>query len=84
MCFALGFLFDKLPLGWLRKFLRLVGENSLEIYLFNVSVFFETALWRRIFAFGPSNRLYWLVIFALNIACGVALHKAVGKIRDKR
>lgn len=84
MCFVLGFLFDKLPLGWLRKFLRLVGENSLEIYLFNVSVFFETALWRRIFAFGPSNRLYWLVIFALNIACGVALHKAVGKIRDKR
>ena len=84
MCFALGFLFDKLPLGWLRKFLRLVGENSLEIYLFNVSVFCETDLWRKIFTFGPTNRLYWLVIFGLNIACGVALHKAVGKIRDKR
>ena len=84
MCFALGFLFEKLPLGWLRKFLRLVGEHSLEIYLLNVSVFAETALWRKIFLFGPSNRLYWLVIFVLNIVCGVALHKEVEKCRMGR
>lgn len=81
MCFGLCFLFDKLPLGWLRKFLRLVGENSLEIYLLNVSVFAETELWRKIFVFGPSNRLYWLVVFILNIACGVGLHKIVGRIK---
>jgi len=81
MCFALGFLFEKLPLGWLRKFLRLVGENSLEIYLLNVSVFAETELWRKVLVFGPSNRLYWLVIFILNIACGVGLHKIVEKCR---
>lgn len=79
MCFGLSFLFEKLPLGALRKFLRLVGENSLEIYLFNVSVFCETAAWRKIFAFGPTNRLYWLVIFVLNILCGVALHRVLAK-----
>ena len=81
MCFGLSFLFDKLPLGWLRKFLRLVGEHSLEIYLLNVSVFAETDLWRKVLVFGPSNRLYWLVIFGLNIVLGVGLHKAVEKCR---
>lgn len=84
MCFVLCFLFDRLPLGWLRRFLRLVGENSLEIYLFNVSFLAETALIRKVLAFGPSNRLYWLVIFAVNIALGVGLHKGIEKIRDKR
>lgn len=84
MCFGLCFLFDRLPLGWVRKFLRLVGENSLEIYLFNVSVFFHTELWRKVLSFGPSNRLYWLVIFGLNIACGVGLHKGIEKCRMKR
>ena len=81
MCFGLGFLFEKLPLGCLRKFLRLVGENSLEIYLFNVSVFCETDLWRKLFAFGPTNRLYWLVIFGLNILCGVGLHRVIAKLK---
>jgi len=81
MCFGLCVLFDKLPLGWLRKFLRLVGENSLEIYLLNVSVFVETQLWRKVLAFGPSNRLYWLVIFALNIVCGVGLHRVIERLK---
>ena len=84
MCFGLCFLFDRLPLGWVRKFLRLVGEHSLEIYLLNVSVFFHTELWRKVFSFGSSNRLYWLVIFALNILCGVGLHKGIEKCRRKR
>ena len=83
MCFVLSVLFDKLPLGWLRKFLRLVGENSLEIYLLNVSVFVETELWRKVLVFGPSNRLYWLVIFVLNIACGVGLHKIVERLKKR-
>ena len=84
MCFGLGFLFEKLPLGWLRKFLRLVGENSLEIYLLNVSVFCETALWRKILVFGPTNRLYWLVSFGLNILCGVGLHLILTGFKKKR
>ena len=83
MCFGLCLLFEKLPLGWLRKGLCLVGENSLEIYLLNVSVFFHTELWRKIFSFGPSNRLYWLVIFGLNIICGVALHQFVARLKKR-
>ena len=83
MCFVLCLLFDKLLLDWLRRFLRLVGENSLEIYLLNVSVFFHTELWRKIFAFGPTNRLYWLVIFGLNIICGVALHQFVARLKKR-
>lgn len=79
MSLGLGLTFDKLPLGWLRKFLRLVGENSLEIYLFNVSVFSQTELLRRFISFGPSNRLYYLMLFAINIALGVALHSVVEK-----
>ena len=59
------------------------GENSLEIYLLNVSVFFHTELWRKIFVFGPSNRLYWLVIFGLNIICGVALHQFVARLKKR-
>ena len=61
--------------------LGLIGENSLEIYLLNVSVFSEIELWRKIFVFGPSNRLYWLVIFVLNVALGVGLHWTVEKCR---
>ena len=78
MCFGLCLLFEKLPLSWVRKFLGLVGENSLEIYLLNVSMFFHTELWRKVIDFGPTNRLYWLVIFGLNIVCGIGLHRLVG------
>ena len=81
MCFGLSFLFEKLPLGWLRKFLRLVGENSLEIYLLNVGLFCETELLRKVLVFGPTNRLYWLVSFVLNILCGVGLHRVIAKLK---
>lgn len=80
MCLGLGLAFEKLPLGWLKKFLRLVGENSLEIYLFNVSFLSQTELLRRFVSFGPSNRLYYLILFAVNIALGVALHKLMERL----
>jgi surface polysaccharide O-acyltransferase-like enzyme len=80
MCLGLGLVFDKLPLGWLGKLLKLVGENSLEIYLFNVSFLSQTELLRRFVSFGPSNRMYYLILFAVNIVLGVALHKIVEKL----
>lgn len=83
LCLFLCFCFEKLPLGLLRKFFRLIGENSLEIYLFNVSFFSQTALIRRFIAFGPSNRLYYLVIYTLNILCGLALHQLVEGLRAR-
>ena len=83
MCFVLCALFERLPLGWLRRFLRLVGENSLEIYLLNVSVFSQVALLRQLVSFGPSNRLYYLLSYAVNIALGVLLHKGVENLRAR-
>jgi len=84
MCLALCFCLEKLPLGWLRRFLRLVGENSLEIYLFNVSFLSQTELIRQVMVFGPTNRLYWLVIWVFNIALGVVLHKLVTGFMARR
>ena len=79
MCLVLCFLFQHLPLGWLRRFLRLVGENSLEIYLLNVSVFSQVPLLRQLVSFGPSNRLYYLLAFSVNLVLGVLIHKGVEK-----
>ncbi len=74
MCFVLCLLFDKLPLGLVQKGLRLVGENSLEIYLLNVSLFAQRELLQRILDFGPGHYIYYLITFALNILMGVGLH----------
>lgn len=77
MCFAISWCFDRLPLGWARKFFRLLGAHSLEIYLLNVSLFSETELLRRLVSFGPSNRLYYLLSYAANIALALFLHQIV-------
>ena len=86
MCLVLCFLFEKLPLGWLRRFLALVGENSLEIYLLNVSIFSELELLRRVIPTGPGNLLYFAIAIPLNIMLGVALHRLVerGRARYQR
>ena len=77
ICLTGCWCFEHLPLGWLRKFLRLVGENSLEIYLLNVSFFSETALLQQYIGFGPRRWLYYLITFTLNIALGLLLHRLV-------
>ena len=81
LCLALCLAFQHLPLGWLRRFLRLVGENSLEIYLLNVSWFSQFELLRQYVSFGPTNRLYFLVSYVVNIALGILLHKLVEGLR---
>lgn len=80
MCLVLCLLFERLPLGWMRRFLRLVGENSLEIYLLNVSFFSQVAAIRQVISFGPSNRLYYLLSYAANLILGIALHKGVERL----
>ena len=77
MCLVGCWCFERLPLGWLRKFLRLVGENSLEIYLLNVSFFSERALLQQYIGFGPRRYLYYLITFTLNIVLGLLLHRLV-------
>lgn len=83
MCLVVCLLFERLPLGGLRRLLRLIGENSLEIYLLNVSFFSETALLRRYLDPGPGHYVYYLIAFLSNIVLGVLLHRAVelGKTR---
>lgn len=81
MCFALCWCFDRLPLGWVRKFFRLLGGHSLEIYLLNVSLFSEVELLRRLVSFGPSNRLYFLLSYAANILLALLLHQIVERLR---
>ena len=77
MCLVMCWCFDHLPLGWLRRGLRVLGTYSLEIYLLNVSVFSQVELLRRFVSFGPSNRLYFLLSYAANILLALALHHAV-------
>ena len=77
LCLAVCWCFERLPLGWLRRLLRILGTYSLEIYLLNVSLFSEVALLRRFLSFGPSNRLYYLISYTANIALAVLVHKAV-------
>lgn len=79
LCLTGCALFEKLPLGVLRRALRFVGERSLEIYLLNVSFFSEIALLRGVVSFGPTNRLFYLLLFAVNIALGAALHTLMAR-----
>ena len=81
LCLLFCLAFQFLPLGWPRRFLRLVGENSLEIYLLNVTLFSRYDLLRQYVSFGPTNRLYFLLSYAVNIALGVLLHKVVEGLR---
>lgn len=84
MCLTACVLFERLPLGMLRRALHWIGERSLEIYLLNVSVFSEIGLLRRIVSFGPSNRLYFLIMFAVNLALGALLHTALAGLSAKK
>lgn len=78
MCLLVCLMFERLPLGGLRRFLRLVGESSLEIYLLNASFFTETALLAQYLKFGPGYYLYYLITISLNIALGVLFHRIMG------
>ena len=75
MCLLLCLLFEHLPLGGLRRFLRLVGTSSLEIYLLNVSLFAELDPLQRHLSFDPRHCIYYLLAFALNILLGVCFHR---------
>ena len=76
MCLAVCWLFERLPLGLVRRFLRVVGENSLEIYLLNVSLFIEYRMLSAVFPFS-SRLLHYLALFACNIVMGVLLRRMV-------
>lgn len=81
LCLAACWCFEHLPLDWLRRGLRLPGRYSLELYLLGVSLA-TLQLLRKVFTFGPSNRLYYLITFCADILLAVLLHKLVEWMRQ--
>ena len=77
VCLILAWLMDKLPLRPVLTALRFIGNNSLEIYLLNVSFLSEAVFLRRFFDPDPGHYIYYAAVFALNILLGWVLHKAV-------
>lgn len=75
LCLLGCLLFERLPLGGLRWFLRLIGESSLEIYLLNVSFVTGTDLLRKYLDFGLGRGLYHLITISLNLAVGLLFHR---------
>ncbi len=82
-CLAVCALFRRLPLGALRRFLRLVGERSLEIYLLNVTLFAQPTPLRRYLDVGPGHWVYYLCVFAANILCAALLHRVIEGLRRR-
>ena len=83
MCLILALCLDRLPLGWLSRFLALVGRNSLEVYLLNVTLFSLTELLPAPPPSGPGNWLYYLISFALNLFLSCLLHALVEGLRQR-
>lgn len=73
----------KIMPNFIKKFLNICGKCSLEIYLLNVSLFTLNDEFRTFITFGPTNRLYYLIMFTLNILLGIGLHYAYNKIANK-
>ena len=78
LCLALAWALEHLPLGPVNRFLGLVGENSLEIYLLNVTLF---SLLEEGAPFGLGMAAYYLPAFGANILLGCLLHRLVEGLR---
>lgn len=79
LCLFLAWALERLPLGLLDRFLRLVGENSLEIYLLNVTLF---SLLEEGAPYGL-GLAYYPPAFAANILLGCLLHRLVEGLRRR-
>ena len=81
LCLGLAWILERLPLGPLDRFLRRVGENSLEIYLLNVTLFTQLEEEGAPFGLGMG---YYLLAFGANLLLGCLLHRAVEGLRALR
>ena len=59
----------------LRRFLRLLGESSLEIYLFNVIFVLEYGFFSSFLDIGRGRLFYYAVTTLLDMGLGVLLHR---------
>lgn len=88
LCLLAGVLFERLPLGGLRRPLRWIGESSLEIYMLNVCFVWEAAFLQRYLCVGPGLWGYYLITTLLNLVLGILLHLAltwcIGKWKGRK
>lgn len=76
ICLISALCLEKLPLKWLAKFLRIVGESSLEIYLLSASLFLELPALRQTVlpAIFQNPGVYFPVAWVLNLSLGILMH----------
>ena len=67
---------------WPRRFLRLLGESSLEIYLLNVIVTREFDTLAPLLDRGPRHLFYYAVVYTANLALGIGLHHLLAAARE--
>lgn len=77
VCLLLGWLLDRLRWAGLNRLLRLLGENSLEIYLLNVVFTREFDVLAPFLDHGPRHLFFYLSGWTLNILLGLALHRGI-------
>lgn len=77
---ALSLLREENPL---RRFLRLLGECSFEIYLFNVIFVLEYGFFSSFLDIGRGRLFYYAVTTALDVGLGVVLHRLLAPLTQK-
>ena len=76
-CLILAKGLEALPWEGPRKFLRRLGECSLEIYLLNVIVTREFPFLSRFLDFDPYHLVYYAIVYSLNLVLGILLHRLI-------
>lgn len=76
-CLLAAILLRLLPWDGPRRLLRLLGECSLEIYLWNVVFTREYPILREVFGFVRSQWLYYGGACVMNLLLGIGLHKLI-------
>lgn len=74
---------EKLPWRGPERFLRLLGTNSLEIYLLNVVVTREFDTLAPLLDRGPRHLFYYAVVYTLNILLALLLHRGIEAVRSR-
>lgn len=63
--------------------MRLLGTNSLEIYLLNVVVTREFDTLAPLLDRGPRHLFYYAVVYTLNILLALLLHRGIEAVRSR-
>lgn len=82
-CLLLSWLLDGLRIEGPHRFLRLLGKNSLEIYLLNVVFTREFDTLAPLLDHGPRCLFFSLSCWTLNILLGLALHRGIAAAKAR-